>query len=119
MEPHSTQDVNVESLAGSRDDIRIIKLRGPLMINNFFAFQDLARRQPLEHTLLIDLADVPYIDSAALGSLIGIHVSCERAGRKYALVGANARLKNLFTISGVDQFLVTYPTIAEAESGLG
>ena len=118
MEHHPTREVTIETLAGSRSDVRIIKLRGPLTINNFFAFQDLTRQLSDGRVLLIDLADVPYIDSAALGSLIGLHVSCERTSRKYALVSAGDRLKSMFAVAGVNQFLVVYESISDAEASL-
>ncbi len=118
MEHHPTREVTVETLAGTRQDVRIIKLRGPLTIHNFFEFQDLTRKPPQPRVLLIDLTDVPYIDSAALGSLVGIHVSCDKAGRKYALINVNARLRNLFAMTGVDQFLVTHESVADAEACL-
>lgn len=115
MEHHPTQEVKIETLAGSAEGIRLIKVRGPLSINNFFEFQDRSRAQPAPHLLIIDLAETPYIDSAALGCLVGIHVSCDKGGRKYALVNVNERLKRLFAMSGVDQFLVVYDNAAEAE----
>jgi|SRR5215469_1585929 anti-anti-sigma factor len=118
VEHHPTEPVEVEVAAGTRDDIRIIKVHGPLTINNFFEFQDLARKQPSPRLLVIDLEDVPYIDSAALGSFIGIHVSCDKAGRKCALTNVNDRIKSLFVMSGVDQFLVTRETVADAEANL-
>jgi len=94
-----------------------LKVSGPLTIHNFFEFQDLSRKQAAP-VLLIELSGVPYIDSAALGSLVGIHVSRGNAGKKYALVGANERLQSVFRIAGVSQFLVTFPSVAEAESAL-
>ena len=115
VEHHPTQEVKVEMLTGSREDIRVVKLSGPLTIHNFFDFQDLVRKER-PRVLIVDLADVPYIDSAALGSLVGIHVSCEKDGRKYALVNANERLKNLFSVTGVNALLVTYTSLADAEA---
>jgi anti-sigma B factor antagonist len=104
-------------LPGSREDVRVIKLSGPLTIHNFFDFQDLARQQT-PGALLVDLTDVPYIDSAALGCLIGIHLSCEKSGRKYALVNVRERIRSLFTVCGVDRFFVTYSSIGDAEAAL-
>jgi anti-anti-sigma factor len=115
VEHHPTQQVHVETTTGARDDVRIIKVRGPLTIHNFFEFQDIARKPPLPRVLLIDLEGVPYVDSAALGSFVGIHVSCDQAGRKYALIGVNERVKALFAMTGVAQFLVTRNNLAEAE----
>lgn len=118
VEHHPTQAVSVEILPGDREDIRIIKVHGPLTIHNFFEFQDASRQQPAPRGLLIDLEGVPYIDSAALGTLVGIHVSCDRAARKYALVNVNERIKGLFAMTCVDKFLVTRETIADAQAYL-
>ncbi|HEY7098911.1 MAG TPA: STAS domain-containing protein [Terriglobales bacterium] len=116
VEHHPTQQVQVETVADTRADVRIIKVHGPLTIHNFFEFQDIARKQPAPRVLLIDLTDVPYVDSAVLGSFVGVHVSCEQAGRKYALINVNEHLKALFSMTGLGQFLVTRETIADAEA---
>ncbi len=118
MEHHPTQTLELETLDGTAEGVRIIKVRGPLTIHNFFEFQDLTRRHLRAGVMLIDLAEVPYIDSTALGSLIGLHVSCGRAGEKYALVNANERLKSLFAMCAVDQYLVTFESAAAAEAAL-
>jgi anti-anti-sigma factor len=117
VERHPTQTVKIEILAGTRPDVRIIKLSGPLTINNFFEFQNLSR-QNLPGALIVDLTAVAYIDSAALGCLIGIHLSREKSGLKYALVGVNERAKSLFKMCGVDRLFVTYAAIADAEDAL-
>ncbi len=94
-----------------------MKLRGPLTIRNFFEFQDRTRQED-SPVLIIDLANVPYVDSAALGSLLGIHVSCGKHNRKYALVNVSQRLITMFTVCGVRDVLVTFPSVAEAEAAL-
>jgi anti-anti-sigma factor len=117
VEHRSTQAVKIEILTGSRDDVHIIKLSGPLTIQNFFEFQNLSR-QKLSGVLIVDLTGVVYIDSAALGCLIGIHLSREKSGSKYAFVGVNERAKSLFKMSGVDRLFVSYSTIDDAEVAL-
>jgi anti-anti-sigma factor len=117
VEHHPTQAVKIETLAGARPDVLVIKLSGPLTIHNFFEFQNVSR-QNLPGALIVDLSGVSYIDSAALGCLIGIHLSREKTGQKYALVGVNDRARSLFTMCGVDKFFVTYPTAADAETAL-
>lgn len=116
MEHHPTQQVSIETFTGTSEGVRVIRLRGPLTIHNFFEFQELCRQQPHPRVLLIDLTEVPYIDSAALGSLIGVHVSCDKDGRKYALINVNERVKRLFVMSRVDSFLVTYESVSDAEA---
>ncbi|MBV8828181.1 MAG: STAS domain-containing protein [Acidobacteriaceae bacterium] len=110
-------EVQIEEQPGSSEGVRILKVAGPLTINNFFTFQDRCRKDPPK-ILIIDLSGTPFIDSAALGSIIGVHVSSEKAGRKYALVGVPERLRSLFAMTGVNDLLITYPTIADAEAAL-
>jgi anti-anti-sigma regulatory factor len=55
-------------------------------------------------TTIVDLTEVLYMDSVAPGSLVGLHVSCQRLQRKYALAGAGQRLTTLFTVAGSSEF---------------
>ncbi len=109
--------VTVDVQAGSRPDTTMIKVSGPLTIRNFFEFQDFTRSHKSPVTI-VDLAEVPYLDSAALGSLLGLHVSCGKDGRKYALVNVSDRLKTMFTVCGVQDVLVVYDTPEQAEAAL-
>jgi anti-sigma B factor antagonist len=118
MDVHPTTNAAVELLPGKSPETMILRLHGPLTIHNFFEFQDLTRKQNAR-VLLIDVTDVPYIDSAALGSLVGVHVSCENGKKRYAIIGPNDRLQKLFQVTSVSQFLITYPTVAEADAALG
>jgi anti-anti-sigma factor len=90
--------MQIDSLAGFHEGERILKVNGPLVISNFFEFQQTVRedKSPL---LIIDLADVPYMDSAALGSILGIHVSCGRKQTKYALINVVPRIGTMFDVS--------------------
>jgi len=102
---------------GSLEGERILKLSGPFTLSTVFDFQDTIRtnRPPIT---IVDLADVPYMDSAALGSLMGLHVSCQHHGRHYSLIGASDRLRTVFRVSGVNAILVTHSSLAEAEAAL-
>jgi anti-anti-sigma factor len=103
---------------GQLEGERILKLAGPFTLSSLFEFQDAMRtnRPPIA---IIDLTDVEYMDSAALGSLMTLHVSCQQHGRHYALIGASERLQTVFRVSGVNSILVTYRSLAEAEAALG
>ena len=96
---------------------RILKLAGPFTLATVFEFQAATRANQSPLTI-VDLTDVPYMDSAALGSLMGLHVSCQQHGRHYALVGASERLQTVFRVSGVSSILAAFPSLAEAETAL-
>ncbi len=117
MKIETAPEVRIETQAGSRPDVTVLKVIGPLTIRNFFEFQD-ATRSNQSPVLVIDFGEVPYMDSAALGSVLGLHVSCERNKRKYGLINVNARLRTMFTVCGVQDVLVTFPSLADAEATL-
>jgi len=93
----------------------IFRLHGPLLLGNFFSFQSMVRSDQ-SNLLLIDVADVPYIDSAGIGCLVGAHVSREHAGRKLIIVGASERLINMLKATKVDQLFVFADTVDEARA---
>ncbi len=110
-------EFKIESLPGVRDEIRILRLSGPFTVRGIFDFREsvLSGNNPVT---LIDLTEVPYMDSTALGEIIKLHTSSIRQQRQYAVVGASERLRTLFTVAGVQHILVMYPTLEEAEQKL-
>ncbi|HUI55188.1 MAG TPA: STAS domain-containing protein [Bryobacteraceae bacterium] len=109
-------EFNMEVLGGDREGERFLKLAGPFTLAAVFDFQASARKDVTPVTF-IDLTEVPFVDSAALGSLLGLHVSCQRDGRQYGLIGAPERVRTLFRVAGVDGVLRVFPSLDEAEGG--
>ena len=92
-----------------------MSLVGPFTLNNMFKFQrDL---QDIHSPYLIfDIAEVPYMDSAALGLLVNYYVSAQKNGRKVAVVGASPRIITLFEMTKLDGLFKLYPTVESAEA---
>ena len=107
------EEFKIESTLGSREGTRILRLSGPFTLQGLFEFQSLVRGLS-DPILIVDLTDVPYMDSASLGALMSIHTTSQRHHRQYGLVGASERLRTLFHVAGVDGILVTFPTLDEA-----
>ncbi|MFZ0704482.1 MAG: STAS domain-containing protein [Candidatus Korobacteraceae bacterium] len=99
-------------------DISILRLHGPLLLGNFFSFQNLVRSDSAK-LLIIDMADVPYIDSAGIGCLVGAHVSRENSGRKLIVAGATERLLNALKVTRVDQLFQFAPDVEQAKTQAG
>src|SRR3989442_14323157 len=72
----------------------VLTLSGPLTASNAPAFQNAMRREESANTLILDLSEVPYVDSAGLGLLVTAHVSRPKPGRKLVLSEMNQRLGN-------------------------
>ena len=110
-------ELKIESRAGAYPGVRIIHLEGPFVLQDVFEFQSTVRRGN-DPITIIDVTEVPFMDSAALGAVMALHTSCQRQQRKYALAGPSERLRTLFDVAGVSTLLVTYPTLAEAQEKL-
>jgi anti-anti-sigma factor len=110
-------EATIGAAPGNRDGVCILKVDGPFTLKNVMDFQ-LAFRDCNHPVTIVDLSDVPYLDSAALGALISVHTSSQQHDRKYALTGVADRLKTLMQMTGVADLLVMYPTNAEAEQKL-
>jgi anti-sigma B factor antagonist len=93
----------------------VLRLHGPLLLGNFFPLQT-AVRADSSHLLIIDVADMPYIDSAGIGCLVGAHVSREHSGRKLVIVGAHERLLTSLKVTKVDQLFTFAPTVEQART---
>lgn len=91
----------------------ILRIHGPLLLGNFFPVQTMVRADGAD-LLILDLSDMPYIDSAGIGCLVGAHISREGSGRKLVLVGVNERLVTSLKVTKVDQLFTTAPTVQDA-----
>jgi anti-sigma B factor antagonist len=95
----------------------VLCLSGPLTAENLSPFQNAVRRD-YASTMILDLTDVPYVDSAGLGSLIAAYVTHQKAGRRVVLSGVNPRVMKLFEITKTDSLFFIFPTLADAIDAL-
>jgi anti-sigma B factor antagonist len=109
-----SEPLQIEELSAPAGQ-RILRLRGPILISNFFEFQSLVRSSSAP-VLILDLSGVPYIDSAAIGALVGAYVTHQKNGRSLALVGVTERVRNSMQVTRVEQFFRFYDTVAAAQS---
>ncbi len=109
-----SNQMKLDLFPGSKPGQMVLRVAGPLTLNNIFTFQDSVRADR-SATLIIDLSEVPYIDSAGIGSLVGAYVSRERDGRRLALVGTTERVSNALKVTQVGQIFKLFSTLAEAE----
>jgi anti-sigma B factor antagonist len=109
------QPLLVENVEGARAGHRILRLTGPLTLSNLFEFQALVRAEKAP-VIIIDMSNVPYIDSAGIGALLGAHVARQKDGRSLRLVAVNLRVQNALEITRVYQFFSAFATVGEAES---
>jgi anti-sigma B factor antagonist len=114
----SAEPLTLESVPGQAAGSLILRLTGPLIISNLFEFQSILRNNP-PAALILDLTNVPYMDSAGMGAIINYFVSCQRGGRKLVVAGVNGRVFELFRMTKVDALLTLASTVSEAEKAIG
>ena len=111
------QELTVERYEGVADDQRILLVKGPITIETTAHFEQAVRKEKAE-TMILDLSDVPYIDSVGLGSLVAAYVSHQKKGRCLVLTGLNPRVNKVMEITRVKDFFVTFATTWEAVEAL-
>ncbi|MBZ0204440.1 MAG: STAS domain-containing protein [Ignavibacteria bacterium] len=67
--------------------------------------------------LVIDLGEVAYLNSSALGVLISAHANYTKRGGKVKLCQLNKNIENLFVITKLSLIFDTYQSEMEAVAG--
>jgi anti-anti-sigma factor len=99
---------------GATGSTTILRLKGPLTLSTLFLLQDTLREIPSVDTV-IDLTEVPYIDSAGLGTILSRWSHTQRNGHKFALTGVSPRIEVLLEITKVNTVLPMFKTPEEAD----
>ena len=61
------EQLTIVDVPGFPPHVRVLKLTQPFLLTNVFEFQSIVRESPKAITV-VDLSDVPYMNSAALGA---------------------------------------------------
>jgi anti-anti-sigma factor len=87
----------------------------PVGLRNMLDFQSTPNEAPPVVNIL-DLTDVPYMDSAGLGIVVGHYVSCHRKGIRLIAAGVSPRVRELFKMTRVDTTIPIATTVEEADT---
>lgn len=114
MSPIAQEPLFIQDLDGPRPRQRILRLQGPIVLGTLFQFQSSLRAKTTP-ALIVDFTEVPYVDSAGIGALVGAYVSHNKDGRFLGLVGVNQRVRHALEVTRVLQFFRFFDTQEEAE----
>ncbi len=107
-------DLEIARDLGAAGTTHILRLRGPLTITNLFTLQA-ALRDLGNGDTVIDLTNVPYMDSAGLGTILSHWAHTQRAGAKFAVTGVSPRIAVLLEVTKVNTVLPMFPTALDAD----
>ncbi len=68
-----------------------------------------------EGALLLDLADVSYMDSSGVGTMVYVKREIERDSRQMILVGLQPRVRSVFEITHLDKFFKIVDRVEDVE----
>jgi anti-sigma B factor antagonist len=113
--------------AESRGDCTVITIHGDLDIVTSPELDEcLTAAQGSHRWIILDLADVDFLDTSALAVIVGHWKKAEAAGGTLALAGARYRYAKTLWITGLADKLTLYETVeagllahAEASGGAG
>lgn len=101
--------LDIVPLESARPEQQVYALKGPLTLGNLLAVQE-ALRSPAS-VLILDLAQVPFVDSAGIGVLVQCFASRAKSGKRLVLTSLNDMVKKIFKSTKVDTLLETAPSI--------
>jgi anti-sigma B factor antagonist len=108
------EPLTIEDFPGPKDGQRVLRLTGPLVLSNLFEFQAKVRADN-SRALMLDFTNVPYVDSAGIGALVGAYVTHQKNGHRLYLIGVSQRVQDALQVTRVRDFFSFYDSLAAAE----
>ena len=114
----------IERSQGKVPGTVIFRLSGPFTARDMYgSLSPSALRNTFEsemegekHTLhILDLTEVPYMDSAGLGLIVSHYVRCQNRGVRLVAAGVSSRVLQLLEMTKVDKFFPRFATVEDAD----
>lgn len=103
------------------DDVSVIQLSGNLWeeSDTIRLSESVARLKDTGRSrLILDMANVPLLNSSGLGALIASMKTIREAGGKLVLANANSRIENLLQITKLNTVIKSFSSLDDARRQL-
>ena len=87
-------------------DITVVEIAGRLALGNTLHSLEVSIRRLIQegaHKLIIDLSGLTYLDSAAIGVLLGCFGEMDKAGGRLRIAGAHSTVAEVFKVVHLGQ----------------
>jgi anti-sigma B factor antagonist len=100
----------------------VLSLSGSMTMGNQlqkleWTVEELIKNQ--QNRIVLDMSKITYLDSSAVGVLVGCHGLAKNAGGQLRVAGTTERVGTIFKMSGVDAILSLDATRSDSESAFG
>jgi anti-sigma B factor antagonist len=83
-------------------DTAVVKCHGRLVAGTTpELYEEVKQLLPQAKVVVVDLAELTYVDSAGLGSLVRLHASARRLGCEFKLLHLGKQLRNLLKLTNL------------------
>jgi anti-sigma B factor antagonist len=85
-----------------REDGTVVECHGKLTVENASLLKSEIREMiPNQKRIILDLKEVPLMDSSGLGTIVGLYVSARTRRCAFELINVNRQIRELFGISNL------------------
>lgn len=85
-----------------KEDALIAECHGKLTFENTQVLKDEVREKiPGHKRIIIDLKEVPQVDSSGLGTIVGLYVSARTRGCKLEIANASQQIRQVFSMTNL------------------
>lgn len=109
-----------ELVAWDDAGVHVVRVVGDFDLSGCSRFRRASERGGAE-LIVVDLRDATFLDSAALGELIGLHHRTQAQGSRLAILRPAGKADRIFKITGIDSHLPLYdervPVLAQFNFG--
>ncbi len=101
-------------------DLTILELSGEIDVSESPKLRDMLLNLLEENSgrLLVNMADIVYIDSAGLSVLIAANRRAKTMGGSFGLSNPQKSVEQVFKLTRMDKVFQIYPTVKEAVTAL-
>ena len=83
-------------------DAAVVKCHGRLVAGTTEElYQEVKHLLPQTKVVVVDLAELAYVDSTGLGALVRLHVSARKLGREFKLLHLGKQLRNVLKLTNL------------------
>ena len=112
---------NFEIAEEERDGVPVVGVRGEIDVATAPPLRERLQAQSAagQATVVVDLSSVTFLDSTALGVLVGALKRCREAGGNLPLVITEPRILKVFEITGLTDVFPIHSSVGEALAAVG
>ena len=102
-----SEENNLDIRTSRHESACVIELAGEVDMRSAPALRDELLEVVAEapRKLILDLSEVPYIDSSGVGTIVELKRRVEKSGAKIVLVGLQPRVRSVFEITRLGDLL--------------